>query len=152
MTAPSLTITISRTTAAGGPTDLVLSGDDETKPLAVVNFQPAGLQSRLTYMPDSVDVDGSVPIAAAWQQAMLSFDFLRDAAASETVVQAAYLEVAAALAQFSFTVTTQVSGAPAQVWAANRGSIVPPARDFENLTYLDPVYAVTIPVYPIAGS
>lgn len=150
MTAPTLTITIDRTSLSLSP--LVISGSLDANELGIVNFRPPPRQARTTYAPDSVDLDGSEPIATAWQQSLLNFDWMPDQAASETDVQASYVEVCAALAQFSYAVTTQVSGAPAEVWTAERGSITPPQRDYVDLAYLRPVYAVTIPVRPIPGS
>lgn len=75
-------------------------------------------------------------------------------AANETSAQSSYATVAAAIGQHSFTVTTQVSGAPAQVWSADRGSIQlagSGGRTYIDLMNANPEYAVTIPVYPIAS-
>jgi hypothetical protein len=150
MTDPTLMISIDRTSLSLDP--LVFSGSPDGTVLGVVSYQPPGLQRRITYAPDSADVDGSEAVASAWQQALLSFDWVRDGGATETQVQASYLEVAAALAQFSYPVTTQVSGAPAQVWAADSGSLAPAARTYVDLVNHNPVYSVTIPVRPIPGS
>lgn len=153
MTDPTLTISLSRSTAAGGPTPLLFSGALDGTALGVVNYQPPARQSRVTYAPDSIYVHGSEPIAASWQQAMLNFDWMLDSAADEAAVQAAYAEVVAAVGQFSYSVTTQINGAPAEVWAADMGSVVPPQRTFVDLAHPDAlVVAVTIPVYPIPGS
>lgn len=150
MTAPSLMIMIDRTSLALSP--LVLSGTTDSNELGVVNYQPPARLARITYAPDSVDVDGSEPIAVAWQQSLLNFDWMPDQAAAETDAQASYADVCEALAQFSYTVTTAVSGAPAEVWAAVRGSITPPQRTFFDLKHARPVHAVSIPVRPIPGS
>lgn len=151
MTDPTLTISISRSTAAGGPTALVFDAQPGAT-LGIVAYQPPGLQQRITYAPDSMSVHGSEAIGTSWQQALLTFDWVRDGATSESDVQTSYAEVAAALAQMSYTVTTQVSGAPAQVWAADPGSLAPSARTYVDL--VNPgmvVYSVSIPVYPIAS-
>lgn len=152
MTDPTLTISVSRSVAAGGPTSLVFSGTIDANALGIVGYQPPSRLWRRTYMPDSADTHGSEPIGAAYQQAILGWDWVRDGDATETQVQASRDEVAAALAQFSYTVTTQVSGAPAEVWSAEPGDQVPSARSYEDLAHRNPVFAVTIPVYPIAGS
>lgn len=149
MTVPTLTITISRTSLSLSP--LVLSGSIDANELGIVNYQPPARLANNTYAPDSVDVDGSEPIASSWQQSLLNFDWMPDQATSETEVQTSYADVVAALGQFSYTVTTQVSGAPAEVWSANRGSVTPPPRDYVDMAFLRPVYAVTIPVYPVSA-
>lgn len=149
MTAPTLTITISQT-----GDDLVLSGTPNVGDLGVTRYSPPALQSRLVYMPDSASVDGSEATAASWQQALLTFDWVPDTATDEGDVAASYADVVAAIAQFEFTVTTQVSDAAAEVWSANRGSIVLAggSRDYTSLVNKNPVYTVTIPVYPIPGA
>jgi len=150
MTDPTLTISIDRTGLSLGA--LAFSGALDGTTLGIVGYQPPALQSRVTYAPDSINIHGSEAIAASWQQAILGFDWVRDGDSTETEVQASYAEVAAAIAQFSYVVTTQVSGAPAQLWRADPGSIVPAARTYSDLTYRNPVYAVTLPVYPIPGT
>jgi hypothetical protein len=152
MTDPTLTISLSRSVAAGGPTALAFSGALDATALGIVRYQPPARQSRVTYAPDSVNVHGSEAIGAAWQQAILGFDWMLDGATTEAAVQAAYAAVVAAIGQFSYTVTTQVSGATAQVWAADMGSATPPARSYVDLAHPNAwVCAVTIPVYPIAS-
>lgn len=152
MTTPTLTITISRTSLPGSLSPLVLSGSVDSNALGIVNYQPPARLSRITYAPDPVDIDGSEDIAVAWQDSLLNFDWMPDQASTWTVVQTSYADIVAALGQFSYTVTTQVSSAPAEVWTAKRGSITPPGLDFVNMAYRRPVYAVTIPVRPIPGS
>lgn len=147
MTPASLTITISRT-ALSLP-DLVFSGTDDANVLGIASYQQPALQPRFAMMPDSADVHGDEPFAWAYQQAVLGFDWFRAAGSTETEVQASRIEVATALAQFSFLVTTQVSGAPAEAWSARPGAQVPSARTYSDLTYANPVFAVSIPVYPI---
>lgn len=147
----SLTITIDRTSLSLSP--LVLSGVDDANVLGITRYVPPALQQRRTYMPDSAGVKGSELVEKAYQQAILAFDFVT-ATTSESTAQSKYAEVAAAVDQFSFTVTTQVSGAPAQVWSADAGDIQLAAAD--GRTYLDlvganPEYAVSLPVYPIAS-
>lgn len=145
----ALTITIDRTGLSLSP--LVLSGVDDDHDYGITAYQPPALQARVGYMPDSGDIDGSEAISSSWQQSLLGFSFVPDHADDETDVQASYAEVAAAVGQFSFTVTTQVSGAPAQVWSADRGSIALAAgsRSYLDLTAVPPVYSITIPVYPV---
>lgn len=147
---PTLTISIDRTSLSLSP--LTFSGAQDGTTLGIVEYLPPQLRSRVLYMPSSADVHGDEAIAASWQQSILGFDWTRDGVATETQIQASFAEVMAAIGQFSYTVTTQVSGAPAQVWAADMGSMTPSARNYIDLANLTPVYAVSIPVYPIAGA
>lgn len=151
MTDPTLTVSVSRTVAAGGPTPLVFSAALDGTTLGIVGYQPAATAWRLNYAPDSVDTHGSELLSAAYQQAILGWDWVRDNGATETQVQASRKEVEAALAQFTYTITTQVSGAPAEVWRADPGTQTPAARTYSDLAYRNPVYAVTVPVFPIAS-
>lgn len=147
----TLTISIDRTGLSLSA--LEFSGADDATDLGIVGYQPPSRQSRVTYAPDSINIAGSEAIGGTWQQAILGFDWVPDRAASESDVQTAFAEVVAAVGQFSFTVTTQVSGAPAQVWAANMGSATHPARTYVDLSgVVRPVFSVSIPVYPIPGS
>jgi hypothetical protein len=151
MTDPTLTISIGRTSLSLSP--LLFSGSLDGTELGVVNFQPPARLSRVTYAPDSIDVHGSEAIGASWQQAILGWDWVLDGAANETALQAKYDEVVAAVGQFSYAVTTQANGAPAQVWAADMGSVTPPARTYVDLAHPNAlVVSVSIPVYPIPGS
>lgn len=149
----SLTITISRTLLPGSLSPLVLSGVVDANAIGITRYSPPALQQRLTYAPDSADVHGSELIAAAYQQSILGFDFVTNTS-SESTQQTSLATVVAALGQFTYTVTTQVSGATAQVWRADPGDIRLAAADgrtYSDLTYANPEYAVTIPVYPIAS-
>lgn len=150
MIEPSLSILIDRTSLALSP--LEFSGQMDETVLGIVNYQPPALLQRLGYMQDHPDVDGSELTSQALQKTMLNFDWVRDNSATETQVQASYLEVLTALCQFSYTVTTQVSGAPPQVWVADPGDMTPAPRSYVDLLYRFPVYAVSIPVQPIPGA
>lgn len=151
MTDPTLSISVSRTVAAGGPTALNFSGKVDGVALGIVGYQPPALMPRITYAPDSADVHGSEALAASWQQAILGWDWVPDHAATESDIAAAYASVVAALGQFAYVITTQVSGAPAQAWKADMGTITPSSRSYVDLAHLRPVFAVTVPVYPIAS-
>lgn len=153
MTDPSITITVSRLLVPGTPDPLVFSADLGGTELGIVGYQPPAMQGRVAYAPDSPHVHGSAAIGGAWDQAVLGWDWIADLAASETDVQAAYDEVAAAIGQFTYTVTTQVGGAPARLWKADMGAVVPSSRSYEDL--LGPetlVFANTVPVYPLPGA
>ena len=151
MTDPTLTITIDRTSLSLSP--LVLSGSADSNALGIVSYQAPPRLALVTYAPDSINITGSEALAAKLQHANLNFDWMCDTTDDETDMQAAYVEVAAALGQFSYLVTTQVSGAPAEVWSADMGSVTPPQRTYVDMVHPDAlVIAVTIPVYPIPGS
>lgn len=149
MVDPTLTITISQPGA-----DLVLSATEDANDYGIVRYAPPALQARLTAMPDSPYTHGTEYTGMAWQQSLLSFDWVPDHAADEGDVAVAHAAVVAAVGQFEFTVTTQVSGAPAEVWSANAGSVALAggSRGYFDLVNANPVYSVTIPVYPIAGA
>lgn len=149
MTDPTLTITISRTSLSLSP--LVLSGTYDSNALGVTNYQPPAEVPRYGWAPDSADVNGSELISVALEQANLSFDVVTDQATTATVSQSLRDQVRAAVGQFSFTVTTQVDGAPAEVWSASRGQFSPAPRTYEDMANHNPTYSVTIPVYPIAS-
>lgn len=152
MTDPTLTVKIDRSGLAVPADDLVFSGNLDETELGIVRYVPPAMMARIGYMPNSRYVDGSEATSAAWEQAMLGFDWVPDTAEDETAIQAAYDEVLEAIGQFSYVVKTQVSGAPEQFWKADRGSMIPNGRTLIDLKYLVPVYGVTIPVYPIPGS
>ena len=151
MTAPTVSISIDRTSLSLAP--LTFSGTRVGATKGIVRYIEPALIERPTYMPDSDSVDGSEATSSAWALAILGFDWFPIGAANETAVQAARNEVRAALAQFGFTITTQISGAPAEVWtAAARGSMAlggSDGRTYVDLTFLQPVYSVTIPVHPV---
>lgn len=147
----TLTISISRTSLGLSP--LVLSGSDDGTTLGVMSYQPPPLQARVEYADDVPGVHGSEAVGWSWQQSVLGFDFVADVA-TEAEAQAAKAELVAAVSQFSFTVTTQVSGAPAEGWSANPGSVVSASssgRTTLDLVYVWPAWSVAIPVYPIPG-
>lgn len=149
MTNPTLTVSIDRTSLSLSP--LVLNGQ-HTGSYGIVRYIPPAMIARLDYMPDSPDVDGSELTSASWQQTILGVDWMPLDAANETAIQTAYAAVLAAIGQFSYTVTTTVNGAPAQVWSADRGSMQlggSDGRTYVDLAYRVPIYALTIPVYPV---
>lgn len=150
---PAVDITLSRTSLPGSLSPLELSGAAGSD-LEIVGYIPPDLQRRITYAPDSRSVDGSEALAVAWQQAMMTIDYRARNVTTETAVQAARALVVAAIGQFAFIVTTTVSGAASETWAADSGSIVlrDGQRTFSDLANLNPVYRVTIPVKPISGS
>jgi hypothetical protein len=145
---PTLVITISRTELGLGL--LTLSAADDGTPLGIYRFRQPSLQRRNNYAPSSQYADGDEQISSSWQQALMEFDWAQEGA-TEAQVQASYWEIAKALAQSSYTVTTQINGAPVLSWDADSGSMAASDRTYEDLSESDQVYAVTIPVKPIPG-
>lgn len=152
MTDVPVTISIGRSSMPGSPAPLVFSATYDGTALGIVSYQPPADVPRYTYAPSGGSANGAELVEVAWEQTNLGWDWIADEATTGADVQAAYLEVRAALEQFSFPVTTQVDGAPAQVWAADRGGMNPSPRTYEDLANRNPVYSVTIPVYPTPGS
>lgn len=149
-----VSISIDRTALSLGP--LELFGSLATNPaFGIVRYFAPTDQARVKTMPPSDDIHGNEAIAGSWDQAVLGFDWTPVGAADWAAVKAAKAEMRAAIGQFEFLVTTIEDGAPAEVWSANMGSMLPFGSD--GLTRIDlksdmPVFAVTIPVYPIAGT
>lgn len=150
---PTLTISVSRLLLPGGldPLEFSATLDDPTA-YGITDFQPPSMLARNGYAPTNRFRDGAELTSTAWNKANLGWDWCPDGATSETEVQAAYEEVLAAIGQITFTVTTQISGAPARVWAADRGSMTSQPRTYLDLANLCPVYPVSIPVHPIPGA
>lgn len=153
MTDPTQTISIGRASLPGSLLPLEFSAVLDDVALGIVNYQAPARIAVVSYAPPSRDVHGSESDGASYAQSLLSYDWMCDTAADETALQAAYEEVCAAVGQFKYPVTTQISGAPAQVWTADMGSVTPPQRTFVDLEHPDAlVVAIAIPVYPIPGS
>ncbi|HKY58311.1 MAG TPA: hypothetical protein VJL80_09760 [Aeromicrobium sp.] len=155
MSDPTLSITISRTLVAGSPAPLALSGHDSAATLWVVRFRPPAKIRRNEYAEQGSPFHGSELTGSSLDHGLLGFHFTVNGAASETALQAAVDEMETALAQPWYDVTTQISGAPPQVWEADPGSCEIAGegeREYLDLANLNTVYAVTIPVYPIPGS
>lgn len=153
MTVPTMTISVARVVDAGGPDPLTYSAADDDIPLGIVSYQAPAHVNLVVYAPDTGSVAGSEATGASLQHALLQWDWMCDTAEDEADMQAAYTEACAAVDQFAYEVTTQVNGAPAQVWQADSGTVTPPARTFVDLDHPDAlVMSITIPVYPIPGS
>lgn len=149
----ALLISIDRSSLPGSLPPLVLSGNDDGTALGVTNYTEPGRQSRVAYMPDSRDVDGSEPLSASWQQAMLSFDLITDSAADEAESRALLREVIAAVGQLSFETTVTIGNAAPEVWRCDAGSVLPTGpRTLEDLEGSDPEWSVTIPCKPTPGA
>lgn len=146
MVDPTLTISIDRTSLGEEP--LVLSAADDGNPYGIVGYAEPALLAVVQYAGDSPWVHGSTAVSARWQQTVLGFDIC-PVADTETELRALVAELRAAVSQFVFTTSVTVSDADAETWRCDMGSIAAVARDYTDLANLNPVYPVTIPVYPI---
>lgn len=149
---PTQIISIDRSGMPGSLAPLEFSARLDGTALGIVNYQPPAFLARNGYAPTNRFRDGSELTSAAWEKTNLAIDWLLVDAANETAIQAACAEVWAAIGQFRFQITTQVSDAPGQIWTADRGSMSPAPRGLIDTKFLCPVYALTIPVHPIPGA
>lgn len=148
---PTLVVTMTRLLLPGSLPALEFSGAGRS-PLEIVGYSAPATQSRNRYAPPADGVHGDELLSTSLQQSILGLDF-RSTSDTETEVQAAHELVTAAILQFTFTIITEVSSAPAQAWRADPGAIQLRAgvRSYADMANLNPVYALTIPVYPIPG-
>lgn len=147
---PTLLITISRTELT--LTDLVFSGRLDGTALGITEYKSPDYRMRNAYAT-SDHFHGAERTASALEQSSLLYKWIRVGATTEAQIQTSRNEVAAALRQSAYTVTTQLSGAPAEVWDADPGTLtLVGTRELTSMRHLVPVYAVEIPVYPIPGS
>lgn len=147
MVDPSLAISIDRTALSLSPLVFGCSGDVD---LGITSYREPAEQSRVVYAPSSEFVDGDLPLGATLQQTILPFSFFTDVD-TEAESRALVAQVRAAVRQaIEFEVTVTVSGAPAETWVCNPGSVTPEeGRDYMNLRDADPTWAVVLPCYPI---
>lgn len=144
----TLIISIDRTSLSLAP--LVLSGTNDANPIGVTDYTEPAINPRLTYAPDSAYVNGSTPLAVAWQDTIVGFAVCTTDAATEAASRTLIAELRTAVEQFSFAVTVTVDGAPAETWACHTGSVTPVSgRTFSDLLRHNPEWSVTIPAHPI---
>lgn len=149
MTAPTLTISIDRTSLTLDP--LVLTGHiDEDRVLSVSDYQEPAMQPRIQYAPSSDDVSGEMPLGWVWQDSILGFNVFSDASSTEADMRSKVAELVAAIARLSYETTVTVNDAPPEVWTCRPGSVAPVGgRSLVDMRLHNPVWSVAIPVYPI---
>lgn len=141
----TLIITIDRTSLSLTP--LVLSGSDDGTTWGILpGFQMPGQIPRTIYA-DSPFLHGSVAVSSTWQQAFLAFDACPEVA-DATGLTAATAELRAALGQLAYTATVALNGAES-TWECDPGSLTPAPVDRPEIVANRPVYAVSIPCYPL---
>lgn len=141
------TLTIDRTGLALA--DLVFDGSDAGTTNVLVDLSEPPLSARTSYAAPSRWVDGSFPASSAWEHTNLAAT-VRLEGASAAALEALKLAVRAAIAQFSYEVTTTVNGV-ARTYVADRGSMVLASGDlaYENLRRDVEIYRLVIPVHPV---
>lgn len=150
---PTLTISIDRSSLPGSLSPLTFSAKRSGGTTrGIVAYQAPLAVPRNAFAPPNRFIDGNELLSSSWEQTSLAFDWVPVGATTEATVQAAYIEVLAAIGQFAFEVTTKVSDADGQVWSAYRGAMSPNPRTLLDLSHLCPVYPVVIPVQPIPGA
>lgn len=153
ITDPGLRIKVLRTSLS--LPELVFQGTRIEGTLGAIQLSPPARQSRIGYAPDSGNIHGSEPISWSEQQSILGWSWFDDYADDESANQASFDEVWAAITQFpEYLIKTKVSDAAEQVWKAQPGSmnLAANSRTFFDLTSGHPVYAITVPVFPIPGA
>lgn len=149
--AASASISIDRTSLSLPPLVCAGSRYDGADWVIKTKLVQPGKVARIVYMPDEPDVHGSQPVAASWQQGLLSFD-VAPAAFTEQAMVNLVTQLEAALGQFSYQTTVTISGV-ATVWNCDMGSVEQVnGRAYVDLLGHNPRYAVTIPVYPVPVS
>jgi hypothetical protein len=129
---------------------LVLTGhDDPTRSLSVTDYREPAMQARITYAPTG-DAHGDVPLSWSYQETLLNFAAFAETATSEADARAKVADLTAALGRLSYTVTITVNGATPEVWTCRPGTVAPAdSRTYSDMVSGKPVWAVSIPAYPI---
>jgi hypothetical protein len=144
----TLTISIDRTSMSLSA--LVLTGhDDPTRYLSVSDYTDPAMQARITYAPTG-DAHGDVPLSWSYQETLINFAVFAETATSESDARGRIATLTSALGRLSYPVTITVNGATPEVWTCRPGSIaLTEARNSTDLLSGKPVWAVSIPAYPV---
>ena len=141
----TLTVSVDRTDLSLSP--LVFSASDDGTPWGILpGYQMPGLVPQVRTAASDF-THGEVATSWKWTQARIAFDAFPDAASGAALL-AAVDEVRAALGRLSYSVTTTWNGS-ALTWAAMPGACEPSGVDAPELDANQPVYSITIPVYPV---
>ena len=144
----TLTVSIDRTSLSLSP--LLMSGAEDGTPWGILgdSFQMPTKQARVAYVGGAW-LHGSVATGWSWQQGLLSFNASPDVA-SEAALRSAVAELEAALGRLSYQATVTTNG-QAETWRCDPGTLTSEGRTLTDLDSFDPVFTVTIPVYPVAS-
>lgn len=149
MTQPTLTISIDRTGMVGSPAALDFSATPGDGERGIVNYVDPRLVPQLQTL-SADDIHGERLQSWKWQAAILGFDVVLDAAASEDEVTSLVDEIREAVSRMSFSVTVVKDGGTPQVWSCYVGQVnFKDARTRQNLTDHNPVIEVLIPCHPV---
>jgi hypothetical protein len=140
-----ISVSIDRSDMSGSPAPLVISDDG-----AVYRFTQDGLgyvvQSvRTTFMPDSIDVDGSEPLAFAREATSLALEFYV-IGTSTADLAAKVADMEDALYRLSYPVTRTVDGV-AKTYAGAPCALIPKRGSLDSgvqAAYFD-TFSVVIP-------
>lgn len=144
----SLTISIDRTSMTLSP--LLLCGhDDPSRVLSVSTYREPAMQPRINYAPTGDD-HGDTPLSWSYQETVLAFNVFDEGGASEATMRAKIAQLVAALGRLTYTATITVGDADPETWTCRAGAVAPvDDRTSFDLQGHRPMWAVTIPAYPI---
>jgi hypothetical protein len=147
---PTLTISIDRTGMVGAPAPLTFSATPGVGTLGITDYTEPAVAPQNIYASTSDYEHGETIRGARWHNTLLSWEVVTDAASTEQAAREAIAEVLAAVSRLEYEVTVTVDGAPAETWLAQGyGTVtVNGARTFANLRDHNPVWSITLPVYP----
>jgi hypothetical protein len=144
------TVTVAIDRASLSLSALTIANDGATYQIGMDGLSRPGRTWRITSAPDSADVHGSVPIAAALEQTSIPLEVIvksTSSSALNTAVDALF----AALSQFIYPVTVTVDGV-AKVWSASPATVTPKAATGPaQVAQFFEVFTVTIPIYPVSA-
>lgn len=127
----------------------VLCGHDATRDLSVTAYREPSMQPRVSYAPTG-DGHGDMPLAWSYQEVVHAFNVFDEAAESETAMRAKIAELTAALGRLRYEITITVDDADPEMWDCRAGAVAPvDDRNSYDLQAHNPLWAVTIPAYPI---
>lgn len=110
------------------------------------------MQARITYAPTG-DSHGDLPLGWSYQESLLGFNVFAELEDTEAEARVKIAELVAALGRLSYEVTVTVGDADPETWTCRPGNVA--AADDRTSTDLQshhPIWAVTIPVYPIRSA
>lgn len=146
--AASLTISINRTSLSLSALSMSALLADGTA-LGIVGYQEPAKTPRVGYAPSSNYEHGDTVLSWSWQQSILNFDVVPVNPATEAVARDLIDQLVTAVSRVQYQTTVTVNGV-AKVWTCDVGSVTPAgARTLVDLKTKAPVWAVSIPCYPI---
>ena len=128
---------------------LVLHGDRQDGWCLMPGWQVPALVPNNAYA-SSPNTHGAVATHATWQLGFMSGDVVLSGADNPADRANAIAELRAALSRLSFTIT-QDWGGQTETWTTQGYSTITPSPlSYVSVTRDEPVYSLSIPVYPLA--